>query len=212
MLRILPKLQHDHRGGYMLEQRGKVNKQRILALAFLVFLLLLLVFLLWWWFGRTVTPEGQTPDTPQVGEKIVLPSQRPTNTVPTVTRDVPSLSDGELQVMSLARNFTERYGSWSTESEFQNLADLYPNITTRLRREFDQTIRSSVVANDYRGLDTKAINISINTLTDIFADVTVSAQQVVTDSSYKQSVQYTQYTLTMKRIGDFWYVDTVATE
>ena len=190
----------------MRREEGTVNRRRVLMLAVLVLLVLLVLFLIWWWFLRPA-PAVQIVDQPKAQDHVVLPAVNQTApVVPVVPK--PALTEGELAILNLARNFAERYGSWSTDSHFQNLKDLYPRVTSRMQAELARTIAADVPDATYKAVRTKAINISITSSTASRASVTVAAQQIETDINLKETVLYKTLKLTMVNEGNFWFVDT----
>lgn len=191
----------------MARQQNQVNKQRIFVLAVLALLVLIVLFLLWWWFGRQFASPEQTLEPPPVENVVILPQKSLVIENP-LPRGRSPLTEGELQVRNLARNFTERYGSFSTESNFQNLKDLLPLVTRSLELDFEQTMAAAVREDQYRGVETKALSITVESLTPQSAEVIVGTQRVWTDERLAATVSYQTIELTMVRIGDFWYVDT----
>lgn len=159
---------------------------------------------MWWWFWPRGIDNSGT-NTPPLQDNIVLPPSTPplTNT----STPPPVISSGELAVTNLARNFSERYGSWSTDSGFQNLYDLFPVITASLRQEFETTIARSASPSNFVGYSTKALNIDIQRLTEAQATVVVTTQRVQSGAG-DNPVDYEDLRLTMVKQGDFWYVDS----
>jgi len=187
-------------------RKGLINRNRVFALIFLMLLLVLLIFLLWWWFGG-VAPVEPVVVPRTIDDTVVLPSRQPTEIVPSPIPEVPVISDGELQIMTLARNFAERYGSWSTDTDFQNLRDLFPNITNTLQRRFESTIASAATPQEYKGFQTKALNVRVTSLEATTAEATVVTQRAETLSDLSQNIKYENLDVSMVKIGDFWYVD-----
>lgn len=185
-----------------MREQGIYNKKRLVAVGFLILLIILMVFLVWWWFLRSPAPEKQVRQEPPKDRVVLPPRQQQGTPAP-----APALSAGELEVMALARNFTERYGSFSTDSSYQNLYDLFPVITARLRRNFEQTIAATPLGSGFQGTQTKVIKIDITSLTGSRAAVTVTAQRVATDSALANKVTYEDIELAMVKQGDSWFVD-----
>ncbi len=192
----------------MQQQQGKYNKNRLAALGVLILLLLLLLFLIWWWFiPHSSAPTGPQPTaTAPAHDTVVLPPQQApaTDVQPKVDTPAP----GETEVRSLARNFTERYGSWSTDSKFQNLKDLFPNITSRLQASFQKTIDTSSAPTDFKSAETRVVQIQIDSLTATKASVLVTAQQTTRDAALKETQAFVKLALTMVNDGKYWYVDS----
>ncbi len=182
------------------------NKKRLFALVVLILLLLLVIFLIWWWLRPPAVPRTSQTNTPPPSDTVVLPPQR--QVLPPLATPRDTITAGEAEVMNLARNFTERYGSWSTDSRYQNLYDLFPSVTQRLRREFERTVASAAAQPSYRGVETKVVHISIQHLREGSADVVVTAQSTETGADLQKSVTYRQLALSMVKQGTYWYVDS----
>lgn len=192
----------------MPQEEGFINRKRVVAAIVLLLLVLLLVFLLWWWFARpAVNSTTVTNTTPAVNEKVILPPQKTTVNAP-VTTNTATPNEGELYIMNLARNFTERYGSFSTDSRYQNLIDLYGVVTPSLRAEFEATVAETSSQSSFRGMQTRALTITITNLTATRAEVDVAAQRVATDNSLVETVSYETLEISMRKNGEFWLVDT----
>lgn len=188
-------------------EEGKVQKQRVLALAALGLLFVILLLLIWWWWGRQQEAPIDVTTAPQVNEKVTLTPQKQVVTTNVNTGTAP-LSEGELEIRNLARNFAERYGSFSTESDYQNLVDLLPRVTAQLRAEFERMRAVEINSAEFKGYSTKVIAITINSLTNAQAAVVVSTQRVETNHNLQESVFYQDLELTMVREGEFWFVDS----
>src|SRR3989344_4404588 len=175
----------------MRQEQGRYSKSRIAIFVGLIVLLLIVIFLIWWWLRPGASPGvTNTNVTPPIDETVTLPPQ--VQVAQPVTEPKQQLTTGEAQVLNLARNFTERYGSWSTDTSYQNLRDLYPSVTSDLRREFDQTIAAGTTDQGFKGAETRVINMSLDSYNQSRAQVTVTAQQVTTDTLLLEAVAYRQ--------------------
>lgn|SRR3989338_1830740 len=192
----------------MRQEQGRYSTSRIAIFIALIVLLLIVIFLIWWWLRPGASPDtANTNVAPPIDEVVTLPPQ--VQVAPPVTEPKKELTTGEAQVLNLARNFTERYGSWSTDSSYQNLKDLYPSVTSNLKKELDQTIAAGIISDSgFRGAETRVINMNLDSYTQSRAQVTVTAQQVTTDTLLQESVSYRQLELSIVSQGGFWYVDS----
>jgi len=190
----------------MRKEHGTVSRSRLTIFVVLILLLLLIFFLIWWWLRPQPTTQGGVELPPPVSDTIVLPPQQPPVEPPLETQPTP-VTPGEAAVESLARNFTERYGSWSTDSDYQNLRDLFPSITSRLQQTFQATISNAPVPEEFSGVQSRALQINIESLTDSRASVTVTAQRTVTKADLTSDVLYENLKISMIKQGSFWYVD-----
>lgn len=83
--------------------------------------------------------------------------------------------------INLARSFAERYGSYSNQSDFSNIEELYSFMTASLRAEMEDfvaTSRSNRNADEpYLGVTTRAISSRFLTQSGARATVIVAAQR-----------------------------------
>lgn len=201
-------------------KEGLVNRKRVVAAVFLLLLIILVLVLLWWWFWRGTgeTPSDE-PTTPVVEDRVILPPTKQTVNGPTV-EPAAQPTAGELYIMNLARDFAERYGSFSTDRSFQNLIDVYPLITASLRAQFEATVAAGTGASAgasggarpgaFKGVETRALSVDIANITASRADVTVVTQRNETDQDLRTNTTYQTLDLTILKSGEFWYVDEAA--
>ncbi|OGY91876.1 MAG: hypothetical protein A3B30_01185 [Candidatus Komeilibacteria bacterium RIFCSPLOWO2_01_FULL_52_15] len=189
----------------MEQDQPKYNRKRLAAFGALVLLLALILFLIWWW-TRPTAPRSTVQQQPVPQNVVTLPPEQVTPPVPQVPPK--QITEGEQVITNLARNFTERYGSFSTDNNYQNLKELSPFITSKLRSQFEKTITGSAGSQVFRGVTTKALNVLITSLTESRASVTVTAQRVETVADQQAIVTYAKLALTMVKQGPYWYVDS----
>lgn len=83
------------------------------------------------------------------------------------------------RVLALARSFTERYGSFSNQNDFENLERLMIYMTDRLKGETNQFIASQEGKDNsvYYGVTTSVVTINIDKLEDARAVVLVDTRR-----------------------------------
>lgn len=192
----------------MQQEQSNYNKNRLVALGALILLVLIILFLIWWWFlpKKTPAPVAGLPIVPPE-DRVVLPTQVQTPVAPLLP-SAATPSAGEAEAMNLARNFAERYGSWSTDSNYQNLTDLFPSVTERLKQEFRQTIAQAPEHRDFTGVDTRALNVEMTSFTNTRARAVVTTQRTERNAQLEPVVRYENLELSMLKQGQFWLVDT----
>ncbi|HBK34695.1 MAG: hypothetical protein UU08_C0002G0013 [Candidatus Uhrbacteria bacterium GW2011_GWE2_40_58] len=67
----------------------------------------------------------------------------------------------ESAVRSLSDTFTERYGSYSTESDFANLRDVLVLMTDRFAADTQNYLDSAKSSDDYYAVTTQVLNVKI---------------------------------------------------
>lgn len=94
---------------------------------------------------------------------VVTPSANvaPANVgAPSTYQTMISPGTGEINIEQFARAFAERYGSYSNQSNFENIKDLYGFMTEEMRSR-EQRARSGAEGETYLGVTTRAISSKI---------------------------------------------------
>lgn len=110
-----------------------MERKRIIEVSIAVVILLALGFLVWWML-RDTSPE----EVPQENEEAQTLPNTTTNNRPTTTvdpEDVPKVQ--EVSAGTVARTFVERIGSYSSESNYQNVDDVLGVVTADLAEELE---------------------------------------------------------------------------
>lgn len=110
-----------------------MERKRMMEVGIAIIILLALGFLVWWML-RDKTPE----EMPREDEKTQTLPNTTTNNRPTTTvdpEDVPKVQ--EVSAGTVARTFVERIGSYSSESNYQNVDDVLGVVTTSLAAELE---------------------------------------------------------------------------
>ena len=111
-----------------------------------------------------------------------------------------------------ARMFLERYGSYSNQSNFENLEDLYPFMTARLRAAEEARVlkmRAALPAGaEYAGVSTKVVSVTLLRADSISAQVRAQTQRRE-QSANGQRTFYQAAELTLLKAGEAWKVDGV---
>jgi hypothetical protein len=180
------------------------RKKIIIALL----LLLLILFVLWWLFLRKPTVEVAS-DILEAEALQDLPTER----VLEVTDAQPFVSEEEAQAISAkttAKIFVERFGSYSNESNLQNVKDVLPLASRAYERTLLAMIDrlSGADATAYYGVSTRVISLSEKDLEDDRREITAMTQREEAEGSAQQvSVWYQEIVLEMVKEGEDWKVD-----
>ena len=73
---------------------------------------------------------------------------------------VPPKDPDQQAAESMARSFIERMGSYSTQSDFQNIDDLMGVMTPRVQ-EWAESLKTDIDSGTYRGLTTRALSLEL---------------------------------------------------
>lgn len=139
-------------------------------------------------------------------------NQTTANSAAVTNTDVTVPPDPERDaIMALAKNFTERYGSSSTDTAYQNLEEVLPWMTDAYRAAAEKDLlelRTRGSAGAFSSVTTKALAPAITAREPgKSAIVEVTAQRIerrgnTTDQPYRQTLK-----LELKASGSEWQVD-----
>ncbi len=180
------------------------RKKKILWLAIIILVIIGILVLVWSLLKgeQPVGPEGDlTTDNQPKFEVESLPFKEPAVIKPEQST--------EFTIENLARNFTDRYGSWSTDNQGQNLQELF-NISTNSMRDYLQSIDLQYNTGFY-GATTKTLSADITDLDEAAGEaiVLVQAQRIETKSDLSQNTYYQKAELELVKSGDRWLVNSI---
>lgn len=185
--------------------------RRSKILTILILLILAILLLIFFLINNrpqvTPTPEEPAieiqpdPVAPVVERESILIEEEP-----------PSASVSSLR--SLAKTFTERYGSFSTEANFANIIDLYPVMTPAFRAQQEEVIASFEPTGEFYAVTTRFISAEVEeAASGDQATVTVSVQREESIGSAQNSeLKYQNLVLEFVRSGENWLVDVAVWE
>lgn len=131
----------------------------------------------------------------------------------TPNREVASL---ETELTRLSASFAERFGSYSNESGFENVSDLYVLMTQSLQAWVANTYVTQLHAQHpraegYYNVSTKAISVKKNILDEEngIADFMVLTQRSEVEGQGTPKILYQNLALKLIRLEDTWRVDFV---
>ncbi len=155
------------------------------------------------WKDRVVpVPNGTIAQnqTPTAVEAV------PGDQVPATTQITTPFATAE----ATARSFVERWGSFSTESDFQNVRDLYSVMTSTMKTWADSYVRDQrkiQVPGDFFGVSTRVMKTEVTKDTGDAAKVLVTAQRVETKGSMAPRSYYQTMEVSLVKNGSGYLVD-----
>lgn len=177
----------------------------------LVLIGLIIYFIFIYNFNSPQDSKNTTPSTPAQGEIAapVISETSPSSTAaPAAATDQSREEAGRLSMA-----FAERYGSSSSQSDFNNLRDLEVFMTDGMRARSEQYIateQAKPASTSYEGTTTKAVVLNMESFDAAagIAKVTVKTKRQekkdgAETRSYDQSLA-----LTLKKVGNEWKVDS----
>jgi hypothetical protein len=112
-----------------------------------------------------------------------------------------------------ARNFAERYGSFSTDARFANLFELKNEMSKRLWQEIENYIKEKEKeeVKEFYGITTKVLNVEEKDFSENEANYLILTQRIETKGT-EQKVFYQNLSLKMIKENGEWKVDSVKWE
>lgn len=150
----------------------------------------------------------KTSEEPNLAEQTTVQTQEEKPAVPASEEET-----SKSNVLRLASDFAEKFGSYSNQSDFQNIADLFPFMTTSMQswaENYAETQRASISDGVYVGVTTKSLSRKFLSFNENSAEILVSTQRrESTGAMVNETVAYRDMELKMVKEGDNWKVDGV---
>lgn len=154
--------------------------------------------------GESVEKTTSAPQPTNVSTAKLPAVQPPTEPAPPLTAE----EQTALSLQQVAATFAERYGSYSNQSNFQNLRDVMPLVTDSFRRTLEARIAAGTSASgEYNGVTTRALQSSVAVRGSGSAEVAVKTQRETTVGTSEPTTSYETLTLTFELVGQTWKVD-----
>ncbi len=192
--------------------------KRKLEIAVAVAVLIMVIILLWILFKRDKPDVTSTPETPPPETIVTPPTVNPAN-IPT---------PGVVSATTIARTFIERFGSYSTETDFANVDDIRVLATPSFlansassagscgcfQAEMDQQVAVLRQGMDpdggYTGVSTTIISIKTQTEAETSTTFLITTQREESvGNPGNTTVRYQDVEISLVKSGDDWLVDDV---
>lgn len=162
-----------------------------------------------------VVDEISLPPVDDYQDNSIDLPQRPETNIDPRPAIVIELSDEEKEkgfLTKTASAFAERFGSYSNQSNYENLTDLKYFMTTKMKKWVDNKVASKDYSksNDiYYGITTRAMKAEIKSLGSTTALINVKTQrQEFVGADMNSKVSYRDISITFKKEGNVWKVDS----
>jgi hypothetical protein len=109
-------------------------------------------------------------------------------------------------VMQLAKVFIERYGTYSTDNDFQNIKDAQALATKSLWSSISAVMASKSENSDFVGVTTKVISMNLIKWSGISATVELKTTRVE-EKNGAVSTRYQNVTVNMVKENGLWLAD-----
>ena len=154
---------------------------------------------------QTVTPADNTVPTyigGQTGTQTVVGDQAPAGLPAKTATPLEAEKNG---VAQLAKVFVERYGTYSTDNNFQNIKEVETFVTLSFWSKISAPITAKNTSQNFVGVTTKVISMDLASWSDTKATVELKT----TRAEEKNGVVATRYqnaTVDMVKVKDSWLV------
>ena len=179
------------------------NEKRNLLIAIIVLGIAAILLVFWFLFRPSLPQDIITPPPPSVTD-VEDPSESTTR---------PSVSVGAVQAQMVARDFVERYGTFSSDAPNANNADVRDLSTVALYASFTNADIS--FEEGYHGTTTHALSFRrIEGSEDegrVVFEVSTQREEFQGDRS-SSNVIYQKATVTVVKVGADWLVDALVWE
>ena len=180
------------------------RKRFMLIIAAVLVLVAIIIFVLWWLL--------RSPEAPDVVDETpvedVLPSQPVRdNTTSEPEIYIPPVSEASASVVS--RNFTERFGTYSTDSPFVNVFEVADITTDVYQSELAAVIRP-LEDQEYQGVTTRVLTITQTSGSDEEGQMlfTVKVQQEASGADRSDAqITYRTGQVSVGKYGESWLVN-----
>lgn len=181
-----------------------MTRRTEIIIAVSVLVLLVLVFL---W----ILLAGRQPAAEPVSQANIPTTTSKPNVPAVASNSVPTTQ--AVSAATVAKIFIERFGSYSTESNYANIDDILALATTTLQTQLNtiaDEARAKLSADTaYYGISTKVISQNLDSSTDTETKLTVMTQrEEAVGSPGNTSVKYQNITLDLVKSGDTWLVNS----
>lgn len=164
----------------------------IIAVLILIALIVLVVFLL-----TRKKPEDATPTPDDTNITDELPPIEP--------EDVPPPQAVSAQTIS--RIFVERFGSYSSESDFQNITDVLSLATPAFQSQLQTLAATQKPSEEYYGVSTFVISNKITAETETTMTLMVTTQRrEAIGTPGNSSTRYQDIEVRLEKVGEDWLI------
>ncbi len=187
------------------------RRTKIILIAVLSLLILIVLFLVIWnyFFLKPVAPANIN-DVPDEGVSPVLNA----NVAPPPQPELNEEDKSQNGLIKIALSFSERFGSFSNQSEFENIKDLEVLMSNSMKNWAEQYVEEELAKRGdtsvYYGVTTKAISNEVISFDDEAgrAEIKVSAQRwEAEETPTNTKVFYQDILIKFVKQADEWKVD-----
>jgi len=143
--------------------------------------------------------------------KVNKPVNVPLN-VNVIKPQVKQEDQAQSELSRIATSFAERYGSYSNQSNFENVTSLQVYMTDSMKKWSNQFVKSNqqnaLASAIYYGITTKAISTKLDSFTDQEADFTITTQRKeATGTTDNAKIYYQDISIKFAKEQNLWKVE-----
>lgn len=186
-----------------------LDRKKIIIILIVIILVVVLV-LLWWFFFRPGEPLANINQNANTNANAAITSTGQLEQLPPPSPErIEEEKNYPLGLKQLAYSFSERFGSYSSDSRFANLRDLKILMTSKMQKATDDFIASDGIAVDvYEGFDAKALSSELISYSENQAEVLVKTQRAqYLGDKLEPNIFYQDLLLKFVKVGEEWKVD-----
>lgn len=191
-----------------------MNRRRLIIIVAVAVLVIIGIIIAIWLYSRT--PETSS----SANTNTVVPNTTNTNTVTNTNSTVDPVTNpvanttidrSERQaITSVSTSFTERFGSYSSDTNFENIERSRYLMTEAMSKQGDKIIQDGQSQDGFSSVDSVVAGVTITDYADGATGATVEVSVRQTQRVGEGSISYnnTQARLTLKKEGTRWLVDS----
>ena len=190
------------------------QKKKLFYIAIIILLIVLILFGIWWYLSGKAVPSANTEKPVVNNNQQTLPNnQVPPNPNPVV---LPPANDNERGALSVARLFAERFGTFTSQSNFEGIRELTQKSTETmsswLLNNYIPELRNKYPADKYAGQTTNILSAQIISINENQAEASVRTQQSLKIGTDAPVVKSPTLRLKLIKEGETWLVDNARWE
>jgi len=177
-----------------------------------IFIIIIVVFagLLIAWLLSDSTYFGPEPGIElnnNTNQQTEPQTQTKSNAVQPEPQIIEERTPAEQQLYGTARNFAERFASFSTDSGFTNLEEVKLFSTAKMIAELDEIIDAGNQSNEFYGVTSKVLKVDIKEINESGGQAVVTLQRQESKPGKADFVFYQDLELFLVKIQNNWLVD-----
>ena len=182
----------------------------------IVFILVIIIVMVWgFWIWSKASRLTVAVGAGSPSAIPALPPVRPATPLGAVASPAAKVEIAQAGIEAFARSFVERYGSFSNQSKYENLEDLYPFMTARFQKDTEATVsaaraKPSGALTEYSGVTTRVMSVKKNSVSGNSAQLIIATQRQ--NSGTNSGITYQDIELTLLKIEGQWKVDEATWE